>query len=523
MNNADYWTHRLKIAEEAILNDAYKSVQEVERVCEVAIADCDTLIRAWYQRLAANNNVSYIGARKLLAADELEEFKWTVREYIKKGEENAISGEWAKQLENASARHHISKYEALKLQLQHRAELISQARATATANAAKHAYTDSYYHTAFEMQRGFGAGYSFQAVDDAMLDKILAKPWTADGQTFSLRIWSDRNKLVDTIQQELTRLLVTGSATPDKAIAAIASKFRTAKENAGRLVMTESSYFASIGQRDCYKELDVEQYQVVGTLDNGTCDKCSELDGQVFPMSAYQPGLTANPFHPWCRCCTAPYFADMEGVGERCARDIETGKAYAVPRDMTYKQWRASQDEKYGAGTVDKSRKMRYNYSEDEKQYNEYKSRLGSDAPETLMDFCELKYGNPTAYSELRELYTYKGRVPEATSADYKAYKAVKATGIVGSVRVPPKSIDASVLTFNDAHATRHGCTLEQAIGYVSNAKCSVTRKRWDGYHTGYYSVDGATYVADETQKIKTAFSKEDFDPTTKAVMEVFE
>ncbi len=340
MNNADYWARRLKIVEETILNDTYKSVQEVERVCEAAIADCDTLIRAWYQRLAANNNVSYAGARKLLVADELEEFKWTVGEYIKKGEENAISGEWAKQLENASARHHISKYEALKLQLQHRAELVSKARTTATANAAKHAYTHSYYHTAFEIQRGFGAGYSFEAVDDAMLDKMLAKPWTADGQTFSSRIWSDRNKLVDTIQQELTRLLVTGSATPDKAIAAIASKFKTAKENAGRLVMTESSYFASIGQRDCYKELDVEQYQVVGTLDDGTCDKCSELDGKVFPMSAYQPGLTANPFHPWCRCCTAPYFADMEGVGERYARDIETGKAYAVSRDTTYKQWR---------------------------------------------------------------------------------------------------------------------------------------------------------------------------------------
>ncbi len=405
MNNADYWARRLKIVEETILNDAYKSAQEVERVCEAAIADCDTLIRAWYQRLAANNNVSYAGARKLLAADELEEFKWTVREYIKKGEENAISGEWAKQLENASARHHISKYEALKLQLQHRAELISQARATATANAAKHAYTDSYYHTAFEIQRGFGAGYSFQAVDEAMLDKMLAKPWTADGQTFSARIWGDRNKLVDTIQQELTRLLVTGSATPDKAIAAIASKFRTAKENAGRLVMTESSYFASIGQRDCYKELDVEQYQVVGTLDNGTCDKCSELDGKVFPMSAYQPGLTANPFHPWCRCCTAPYFADMEGVGERYARDIETGKAYAVPRDMTYEQWKASQNEKYGAGTVDKSRKIRYNRSTDEAQYQRYKDVLKELAPKSIEEFQEIKYSDSAKWNTLKYQY----------------------------------------------------------------------------------------------------------------------
>lgn len=366
-----------------------------------------------------------------------------------------------------------------------------------------------------------------------MLDKILAKPWTVDGQTFSARIWGDRNKLVDTIQQELTRLLVTGSATPDKAIAAIASKFKTAKENAGRLVMTESSYFSSIGQRDCYKELDVEQYQVVGTLDNGTCDKCSELDGKVFPMSAYQPGLTANPFHPWCRCCTAPYFADMEGVGERYARDIETGKAYAVPRDTTYEQWKASEDKKYGTGAVDKSRKMRYNYSEDEKQYNEYKNRLGSDAPATLMDFCELKYGNPAAYSELRELYTYKGRVPEATFADYKAYKAIKATGIRGTVRVPSlRSQPANILADKAAKDPDHiftrmaerNITQDDIQGYIDNALFSA--KQFKGTRRVFYSEKGVAVLVKTNDYpgidwiVKTAWSNEDFDDIVKKAIE---
>ena len=59
-------------------------------------------------------------------------------------------------------------------------------------------------------------------------------------------------------------------------------------------------------------------------------------------MSEYQEGLTAPPFHPSCRCCTAPYFADMEGLGERFTRDAETGERYKVPRDMTYEQWKKS-------------------------------------------------------------------------------------------------------------------------------------------------------------------------------------
>lgn len=40
------------------------------------------------------------------------------------GEQNAIDGAWMKQLENASARVHISRLEALKLQLQQQAEVL---------------------------------------------------------------------------------------------------------------------------------------------------------------------------------------------------------------------------------------------------------------------------------------------------------------------------------------------------------------------------------------------------------------
>ena len=61
-------------------------------------------------------------------------------------------------------------------------------------------------------------------------------------------------------------------------------------------------------------------------------------------MSEFKVGATAPPFHPWCRCCTAPYFADMGGVGRRFARDPDDEFTYTVPKDMTYKQWKEIQD-----------------------------------------------------------------------------------------------------------------------------------------------------------------------------------
>lgn len=217
------------------------------------------------------------------------------------------------------------------------------------------------------------------------------------------------------------------------------------------------------------------------------------------------------------------HFEDMEVIGERYARDAVTGERYKLPKDTTYKQWKEMQDAAHGAGTVDKMRKMSYNESADQKQFDAYKARLGDEAPNTFEDFQKLKYDSPTAYNDLCGLYSYKGRVPEATKADYGKYKAVKATGVYGSVRVPPKYIDVKGLTFKDEHGEHHGCTLEQAIGYIENAKCSITRKRWDGYHTNYYAMDGATYVSDKEGTINTAFMKKDFDPTTNSILEVFQ
>ncbi len=523
MNNADYWARRLKIMEDALKDQSYEYVKNLEQQFDAAIAQIDTQMRAWYQRFADNNGgISYAEAQKLLTAGELKEFKWTVQQYIKAGKEHAISGAWAKELENASARVHISRLESLKIQLRQQAEALTQARVKATTDASELSYTQSYYHTAFEVQRGLGVGWTLQALNSGTVQKVLSRPWTVDNQTFTARCWTDKTKLVETVNQELTRMLATGEA-PDKAIAAISKRFNVSKQNAGRVVMTESAYFSSAAQKDCFNELGVEKYRIIGTLDTKTCNICGDMDGKVFKMSDYRPGSTAPPFHPWCRCCTAPYFDDMDGVGERYARDAKTGERYKLPKDTTYNEWKAMQDAAYGSGTVDKLRKIGYNESADKSQFDAYKSRLGADAPKTFEAFQKLKYDSPTAYEELCGLYSYKGRVPEATAADYKAYKAVKATGIIGSVRVPPKRIDTAGLVFNDNHAARHGCTLEQALGCIDNAKCSVTRKRWDGYHTGYYSKDGAAYVADKIHKIKTAFSKEDFDPTTKAVMEVFE
>ncbi len=72
------------------------------------------------------------------------------------------------------------------------------------------------------------------------------------------------------------------------------NKMNVSKANAGILVMTESAYFSSTAQKECFKELDVERYEIVATLDGHTSDICQEMDGKVFKMSEYERGCNSS-------------------------------------------------------------------------------------------------------------------------------------------------------------------------------------------------------------------------------------
>jgi len=328
----------MKLMEDALKDHSFSYVQNMESQFRTAQAEVERQIAVWYQRFAANNEITLADAKRLLTSGELEEFRWTVGQYIAYGQQNALDGAWVKQLENASARVHISRLEAIKLQIQQQAEALYANQLDFVDAAARDLYLGSYYGTAFELQRGLGVGWTMQAVNEAAITKVLSRPWTVDGQTFRDRCWTNKQSLVNSVNTQLTQMIIRGEA-PDKAISAISHQFKVSREKAGRLIMTEAAAFSSAAQKDCYGELGVERFKVVATFDNDTCDVCGALDGEVFKMADYQIGITAPPFHPWCRCCTCPYYADMVELGERWTRNPD-GTTAKVPPDMTFDEWR---------------------------------------------------------------------------------------------------------------------------------------------------------------------------------------
>ena len=334
-----YWKKRFEMLEDARNKTAMGTVQSVTPAFDLAQAQIEKEINAWYGRFAKNNQISLLEAKKLLNSRELKEFHWDVQEYIKYGRQNAIDQKWMKELENASARFHISRLEALKIRTQNAAERAFGNELDALDEMAARIYMDDYYHTAYEIQKGLGIGFDVSQIDERKLNSILSKPWTADNNTFKDRVWKQKTSMVSELHNQMTRMCILGKS-PDEAIKELMKyvdkDIANKKMAAGRLVMTEAAYFGSVAQKDCFNDLGVEKYEIVATLDSRTSDTCRKFDGKIADMKDFQAGVTAPPFHVWCRSCTAPWFPDNDG--ERVARGAD-GKTYKVPANMKYEEW----------------------------------------------------------------------------------------------------------------------------------------------------------------------------------------
>ena len=295
--NDVYWAERFQLLEAIQNEDGRNVIRKLKKAYEQATKDLEKDLAYWYSRFAGNEGISLADARKMLSTSQLKDFKMTVEEYISKGE--SLDPKWRDALERASIKVHVSRLEALKLQLQQHAEETASRMALLMDEYATSSYKKQYYHTAFEIQKGIGLGWDLQKLDDRQVSKVVRKPWAADGTNFSERVWDNRTKLVNELHTTLTSSIARGE-NPTKTIDKLADKMDNSLFNAGRVVMTEGAFFASAAKQDCFADLDVDWYEYVATLDLKTSQICRDLDGKIFERKDYIVGTTAPPLHPFC-------------------------------------------------------------------------------------------------------------------------------------------------------------------------------------------------------------------------------
>ncbi|MEK5480319.1 minor capsid protein [Paenibacillus sp. FSL R5-0407] len=401
MKPAEYWRKRAEInarAEHAKA-DLYinQQAKEYRKSVNTIIRD----IEAFYGRYADENQVSLLEAKKQLDKGELAEFKMTLEEFTAKAKDNA-DGRWTQQLNNVYYRTRISRYEALLTQIRHELEMLTGRQQTGFLGLLSGNYTESYYWTLFDIQKGTGLGTTFALVDDRQLEKALYTDWA--GSNFSKRIWGNRDKLAREIQTNLSQAFIRGDSL-DKVVLSLRDRFDVSKSNAARLVRTESAHIAAEATYDGYKSSGVvKQYQFLATLDLRTSETCRGMDDRIFSLSDKEVGVNWPPLHANCRSTTVAYFDD-EDSGERIARDLD-GTSYYVPENMKYSEWYQKHViDRYGAEAAEVAQKKITNQSSDKAQFDRYKKILGSDAPKSLSAFQDLKYTDSEGWLRLNADY----------------------------------------------------------------------------------------------------------------------
>ena len=332
MQNSEYWEKRFILLNEMLLQKGEKSYADVMENIEKDIND-------FYMKFAHENNITFQQAKQILTTSERQAFQMKLEEYIKYGSKNGLSKEWMKKLKNASTVHRVTRLQALQYQFRQQIEKLEAIKEYGLTNTLKDIYKEGYYRTAYEIQRASGIGSAFSRIDERKIEKVLAKPWAADGKNFSERIWGqDRTQLLYQLENRFSQGMIRGES-PQKIIKDIQKALHSSEYATRRLVMTESAFFASASRKETYDKLEVKQYKILAVLDTKTSTICRDMDGKVFDVKDYQPGLNANPFHANCRTTTAPYFNDeFTQQQKRSARDKD-GKTYYVPANMTYKEW----------------------------------------------------------------------------------------------------------------------------------------------------------------------------------------
>lgn len=337
MSNSSYWQKRMMILEEASHKDAKACLREVLTAFTHSRIRLNSEIEKWISRIAANNELSMTEARKLLKGDELEEFHWNVEQYIEHGRANEIDRAWEKQLENASAKVHVSRWEAMNLSMEEYLREAFGKEEDLLEKLLEETAKERYTRTAYELEKGLNLG---RAINVPQTDIIVRNPWATDERIFSDRIWTHMTEMKAELQDALLQQVLTG-ASPDEAIKRmqqyVAEGVDNAKRRASTLVMTETAAIGNKAQMQCYKDLDVEELEIVATLDSITCKRCGSRDGLRYPESEMKIGLNAPPFHANCRCCTAPYIEGFE-PSQRMMRNPKTGKSEYV-ENMTYEEW----------------------------------------------------------------------------------------------------------------------------------------------------------------------------------------
>lgn len=137
------------------------------------------------------------------------------------------------------------------------------------------------------------------------VDKLLTRKWGVDDLFWLERLEADVDLWKVYVGNDLKRAIHQGKHLDD-VLKQLDKRFSSIDNAITSLGISESTAVGSLSRQTIFKELGITKYQFYTKEDERRCEQCGAMHGLIFPISAYEVGVTASPIHPRCRCWEIP-------------------------------------------------------------------------------------------------------------------------------------------------------------------------------------------------------------------------
>lgn len=151
---------------------------------------------------------------------------------------------------------------------------------------------------------------SFNKIDTQLAESLVYSKWS-NGENFSDRIWKNKDKLYNYLEQELKYGFIRGD-NYQKLSKNMREKFvdRSSYE-VKRLVRTEGTRLNNEAMmQDILDDENLTEYEYIAVMDSKTSHICKDLDGKIFKIKDREVGVNFPPMHPNCRSTFEPIIPD---------------------------------------------------------------------------------------------------------------------------------------------------------------------------------------------------------------------
>ena len=339
MKNEEYWAKRKANLIYEQMDKAEKQADKFDKVYEEAKAYLDKEINKIFDKFQRDYGLSENAARQGLKTMKDKKELADLRRMLEARPNDPNIQRLLADLDSPAYSFRMKRLERLSDDLDLMRSSIYHSEKKGSDTFYSDLMKDSYYKATFDLQQQTGLAYGFSGLPESEIKHLQSFSWLGDGSTYSTNIWKNTGKLTSSIKDELLMSLMTGRDTRETA-QAIAERFNVGRNDARRLVRTESAFFHNQMELLSYEDAEITKYKFVAVLDKRTSHICQEHDNMVYDTDKAVPGVNYPPLHPWCRSTTIAHDDDIDySKLERRARNPETGKVEYVPADMTYKEW----------------------------------------------------------------------------------------------------------------------------------------------------------------------------------------